>query len=180
MILYHGTGSRAALNIFRDEFIKRASKENSPYRYEGSDQTTYGYVYVTDDELEAVRYGIIASSTICVEESCLVVYIFEIDIDQDIVLPDKFDECRHKKWSFESCCPICNAETCLIRTKSATISQDLKLGNIVKRYKIIAIYNNKLKIIHDWKPIACFNKITATLINLFAKNKSLFKYWCEY
>ena len=57
MILYHGTIFESWEKIYNSGKLKVATKENTPYFNEKRYATKYGYVYLTDNVIDAIEYA---------------------------------------------------------------------------------------------------------------------------
>ena len=57
MILYHGTIFESWKEIYNSKKIKVATKETTPYINEKRYATEYGYVYLTDNVIDAIEYA---------------------------------------------------------------------------------------------------------------------------
>lgn len=91
MILYHGTTSNRAAQIFRDKKISNNCKRFFTEELNGDGSTTQGYVYLTNEITYAVYF---ANCHHFVDKSNQL-YIFRVEVSEELIEPD-YDEMRYQ------------------------------------------------------------------------------------
>ena len=91
MILYHGTTSKRAQQIFEDKTIKKYCERFFTEEENGDGYSTDGYVYLTNEVTFALHFAYCHHN---VDKSDELV-VFRINIPDEQILPD-FDEMRHQ------------------------------------------------------------------------------------
>lgn len=141
MILYHGTSSRAANEIFKRGGIIPANDDTVHYiTVDSRLRTTQGFVYLTDNIKKAFKFGrsrCTNDNSKYVGNDDFNVYIFEIKIDEGNLKPDK-DQCEilenilRTKYN----CLECSIDNCIKNINSVRCSEELFFKNEVIRYQI--------------------------------------------
>lgn len=147
MILYHGTTLQNAERILKDGIIKSKIERNyisgGLWCYKN---TTDGYVYLTKNLYTAYYYGNINLIGIDNYKNKYV-YVFKININDNILLPD-YDEmsvkrkCSNKNLSVKESLEICGC---------VTVSNDVNINN--SKYMILPGTGHPLE--HEDKLALC-------------------------
>ena len=91
MILYHGTTFESWKEIYNSGKLKVATKENTPYFNEKRYATEYGYVYLTDNVIDAIEYA--ASALQAWKGGCERDYlvVIKVNVNEDELIEDETD-----------------------------------------------------------------------------------------
>lgn len=89
MILYHGTTKKRALEIFRDNTIKKDVKRHYTQETSGGGYSTQGYIYLTNE----ITFSVYFANCCNLEDNSNSLVLFKIDIPIEKIQPD-YDEIR--------------------------------------------------------------------------------------
>ena len=135
MVLYHGTTFESWKEIYNSRKLKVATKENTPYFNEKRYATEYGYVYLTDNVIDAIEYaaGALRARKCAIERDCLVV--IKVNVNENELIEDETD----------------NANGRMILTnkngKSYKVKRDISLDEIEEMMEFIGSYDT---VCHEW------------------------------
>lgn len=120
MILYHGTTFESWKEIYNSGKLKVATKENTPYFNEKRYATEYGYVYLTDNVIDAIEYA--ASALQAWKGGCERDYlvVIKVNVNEDELIEDETDNANGRM-------PLTNKNG-----KSYKIKRDISLDEIEK------------------------------------------------
>lgn len=128
MILYHGTNFESWEKIYNSGKLKVATKENTPYFNEKRYATEYGYVYLTDNVIDAIEYA--ASALQAWKGGCERDYlvVIKVNVNEDELIEDETDNANGRM-------PLTNKNG-----KSYKIGRDVSLDEIEEMMEFIGSY----------------------------------------
>ena len=91
MILYHGTTFESWKEIYNSGKLKVATKENTPYFNEKRYATEYGYVYLTDNVIDAIEYAAGALFARVGGRWCDYLVVIKVNVNENELLEDETD-----------------------------------------------------------------------------------------
>ena len=129
MILYHGTTFECWKEIYNSGKLKVATKENTPYFNEKGYATEYGYVYLTDNVIDAIEYaaGALGARKCGIERDFLVVV--KVNVNENELTEDETDNANGRM-------PLTNKNG-----KSYKIKRDISLDEIEEMMEFIGSYD---------------------------------------
>lgn len=129
MVLYHGTTFESWKGIYNSGKLKVATKENTPYFNEKRYTTEYGYVYLTDNVIDAIEYaaGALGARKRRNERDFLVV--IKVNVRENELTEDETDNANGRM-------PLTNKNG-----KSYKIKRDISLDEIEEMMEFIGSYD---------------------------------------
>lgn len=135
MILYHGTTFESWEKIYNSGKLKVATKENTPYFNEKRYATKYGYVYLTDNVIDAIEYAAGALFARVDGRWCDYLVVIKVNVNENELLEDETDNANGRM-------PLTNKNG-----KSYKIKRDISLDEIEK---IMIFYESYVSACCKW------------------------------
>lgn len=132
MIFYHGTTKKRALEIFKDDAIKKDVERHYTEEKSGGGYSTQGYIYLTNE----ITFSIHFADCCNLEDKVDSLVLFKMDIPIEKIQPD-YDEIRiqnepdHIRGRYED-----DLDFSLREFKSCRIDFDIKLNEYNIEYCI--------------------------------------------
>lgn len=146
MILYHGTNKKGYDGILRHGYISVTNETNKRY-----ETTKNGYIYVTSELNQAMDF----SSRPSMSAKGYFIIVFEIEIDENQIQPDKDEEKWCSTFSNNGCreCYIINKNLFVGKEVKRVFYKEFSNKKVFDQY-IQKVQNNEIIVNDDeWKKI---------------------------